>query len=258
MSQHALEILDSVQTIRVMVCEDAEEQLSKMAEVVYEVAKRNKWDIIVEAYSEPQALLAEIKTRKKGNGISDGIDIVLADIRMPDMDGITLGRKLRCDLPNVYLIFTTAYAEYAIQGYETQAFRYLLKPVASDKLEQIMKDIFRIESENKSLLIKNTDGEHITALHDIIYLSAEDKYVIIHTAAQQWLSRISLQEYESVLLPYGFYRIHRKFLINMMHHKSLQNGKIFMSDGSILLISRRKEPSYRQQLYDMLEGRLIR
>lgn len=61
------------------------------------------------------------------------------DIRLPESDGITLGKKIKELCPDTYLVLVTAYAEYAIKGYEAATFRYLLKPVRTNELRKLLK-----------------------------------------------------------------------------------------------------------------------
>ncbi|MGN0396327.1 MAG: LytR/AlgR family response regulator transcription factor [Coprococcus sp.] len=252
MKQHACEIINSIYTIRVMICDDIAEQLDKLAAVVREAVKGSIQNLIVETYTNPIVLLERISEYKKENSTSDEIVIVMADIRMPDMDGITLGKKLRAEMPGAYLVFTTAFSEYAIKGYEAQAFRYLLKPVTTEKIRNIINEIFKLEGKNKKLVIHESDKEYVLPLNNIIYFSAEDKYVVIHTKESECLVRRSLQDYETLLFSYGFYRIHRKYLVNIMHHKCIKNGLVLMDNGDSLVISRRKVNSYRERVFEIL------
>ena len=77
-------------------------------------------------------------------------DVIFLDIKMPDLDGITFGKKVRELLPDCFLIFTTAYEEYAVKGYEAQAFRYLLKPMELVVIQPLMRHIQKYWGETKS------------------------------------------------------------------------------------------------------------
>ena len=94
-------------------------------------------------------------------------------------------------------------------------------------------------------------------MKDIIYISAEDKYLVVHIIGQKLLTRGSLQEYEDMLQQCGFFRVHRKYLVNLRYHKSITNDNITLSNGDVVPISRRKENAYRNAFMKYIEGGLL-
>lgn len=245
--------------IRIIICEDILEQLSIQSDTVRLAAKKNGWQCEISVFSNPLLLLNAFEEEYQNASKKDfDILVVLADIRMPQIDGIELCKRLHELSPDAYLIFTTAYEEYAIKGYEANAFRYLLKPVNVEKLEQVLFEIIHLEAGKHSLMIRDNGKERSIPLNDILYLSAEDKYVLLFTVKEKYFSRKSLQDYEEMLSAYGFFRIHRKYLVNMFHHKELSAGHVLLSNGSTLPLSKRRENAYRKSIYGMLKGGLLR
>ncbi len=234
--------------LTIFICEDEKDQLNELVNTVKSL--NVKENLITEAFLSANELLKVLETQKP--------DIILVDIVMPEMDGITLAKKIREIAPDCYLIFTTAYEEYAIKGYEARAFRYLLKPITSKVLENLLAEVKREITKGQKLFIKTVDGEHIVNLDDIIYISAEDKYSILYTADRHFVDRTSLNEYENLLEPYGFSRVHRKFIVNRIYHKSMGRGIITLSNGVEIAISRRKEKEYRDILFKNMAGEVIK
>lgn len=89
------------------------------------------------------------------------------------------------------------------------------------------------------------------------YESAEDKYTIFHTENSYYFDKISMKECETLLEPYGFYRIHRKYMVNMRYHKKLGKGKLEVSGEIQLPVSRSRQLPYEQCFMDMLEKGLL-
>lgn len=104
----------------------------------------------------------------------------------------------------------TAYEEYAIRGYETGAYRYLLKPPTQEDVTNILAKIAVQKSEKKLLVVQAGDSEMLISVRNIRYISAEDKYVMLYTTEGDYLDRRSLQYFEEYLADMSFYRIHRK------------------------------------------------
>lgn len=184
-------------------------------------------------------------------------DIIFMDIRLPESDGITLGKKIKELCPNTYLVFVTAYTEYAIKGYEAAAFRYLLKPIKAENLQELMRDITMDSDRNKKIFIKGKKNSAYVPLQDILYISAEDKYAIVYTKNDHFISDMSLNKYEEQLRDYGFYRIHRKCLINIFHHVGISGNKVQLSNGGFLPISKSKISAYQACIFAFMRNDLV-
>lgn len=228
----------------VAVCDDEAEQLEELQQVLETCGKREQF--AVEAYISAQQLLDAISQKKAQNQPIP--EIIFLDIVMDEKDGIELGKELRKLDPDSYLIFITAHPEYAIKGYEARAFRYVLKPLTSKKVQEVLAEVRKESNQKQKLLVKSVDNEYIVDLGDIYYLSAEDKYILIHTADGYYMDSTSLAEYEEILSAHGFYRIHRKYLVNTAHHKKINKKMVVLDNGVELPLSRRREKEYREIL----------
>lgn len=152
-------------------------------------------------------------------------DVVLMDIRMPGMDGIEAASYInRMDKPPA-IIFTTAYSEHALKAFEAHAIDYLLKPIKQSRLESALDAAKRMNKAQLSKLREDeTDGARqkicvksrgsleLIPIEDIIYFKAEQKYVTLRTADQEYLIEESLKLLEQEF-SYQFIRIHRNALV---------------------------------------------
>ena len=236
---------------QIFLCEDDSYQLKEMADIIKKTALHNQWNLQLETFNCADSMLHTIEERKRAEEKMP--DIIFTDIEMPDINGIEFGKKLCKLAPEIYLIYITAYTEYAISGYETRAYRYLLKPLEEKAVQKVVTQIFSEQYGRKYLVIEELGEQKMIALKDIVYLSSQDKYTVIHTAGDTYLNRISLQTYEQELEKAGFFRIHRKYLVNMRHYKTLKGGSVVVSGNQELPVSRRKKEEVQNRYISMLE-----
>lgn len=148
-------------------------------------------------------------------------DVVLVDIRMPQMDGIELARHLAHLSPPPAVIFTTAYDSYAIQAFDLHAVDYLLKPIRRARLLEALQRVQpndaaklrQLQREPRQHLPIHERGKIVLVpLDEVLYLRAEQKYVTVRTASQEYLSEESLTTLEQEFAA-RFVRIHRNCLV---------------------------------------------
>lgn len=234
----------------IYIYEDRKEHSDYLVKLLYDLAQEMHRELEVKSFDTEEGFMKELENRRPS--------LVFADIEMPGMDGITLGKEIRKRNLNICFVLLTAYAEYAIRGYETGAYRYLLKPAPKEEVRQIIWDILEKEKSKKQLILQKADEEQVVDIQSVRYMKAEDKYIIINTTEGEFLERFSLQYYEEELHDFGFFRIHRKYLINMRYHKGFAGDFVVLDNGEKLPISRRKQASYRTCFLEMLEGGKLR
>lgn len=169
-------------------------------------------------------IVAEAKNGREALQLADELqpDIILLDIRMPDMDGIEAAQHLQKLAKTPAIIFTTAFDNYAIQAFDLNAVDYLLKPIRQERLEkalhkartllpQQLAAIAPLSPRKTHLTITERGRVLLVPVADIIYLRAELKYVTVRTAEREYLLEESLTHLEQ---EFGdiFIRLHRNCL----------------------------------------------
>ncbi|GAA4230768.1 LytTR family DNA-binding domain-containing protein [Postechiella marina] len=184
------------------------------------------------------------------------IDLVFLDINMPEISGISFAKSINKD---VKIIFTTAYRDYAVEGFELQAVDYLLKPIAFDRLLKAINTYFNVYS-NTSKKLKNLVDENnfmfVRAdrimvkidFNTIIYIESYSDYIKIHLKNKTIVTRETITAVEAKLPKLMFLRIHRSYIISINNITSFTNEQITINNTS-LPISR----SYKQQVIACLE-----
>jgi two-component system LytT family response regulator len=190
-------------------------------------------------------------------------DLIFVDINMPDMTGVEFVQSLDV---KAMVIFTTAYAEYAIEGFKLSAIDYLLKPFglkditrASEKalsLYELLQLQEQQNSENQQeedpvegpeegVLSVHADRKtHLVKISNIVYLESAGEYVRLHLAdGTQLVTLFRLKNMESELQSSQFMRVHRSYIINLSHISGYTKGKVFLSNDDYVPIGE----NYKEQ-----------
>ena len=160
------------------------------------------------------------------------VDAIFTDINMPGMSGMDLAHSLK-DPP--FIIFTTAYSEYALEGYKVDAVDYLLKPFSFDEfLSAAQRLRSRVGRKAKDHIIFKTDYKTIRVnLADIIYVESMSEYIKLHLQGGQApvLVLYSLKRLSDELPEEAFCRIHRSYIVSLHHVEKAGGGKVVLSGG---------------------------
>ncbi|MBC8025521.1 MAG: response regulator transcription factor [Steroidobacteraceae bacterium] len=154
-------------------------------------------------------------------------DIVLLDVRMPGIDGLEVARHLATMPEPPAVIFTTAFDEYALQAFESEAVAYLLKPIRAEKLQAALAKAARLtrpqlqqianstrEPDRRTHIgVRGRDGLKLIPLDDVLCFQADQKYTTVKHAKGEDLIEDSLKTLEEEFSP-GFLRVHRNALVN--------------------------------------------
>jgi DNA-binding LytR/AlgR family response regulator len=191
---------------------------------------------------------------------SNTIDLIFLDINMPEISGLSFAKSINKDIK---IIFTTAYREYAVDGFDLQAVDYLLKPISFDRLLQAIN-----KYQNENLVIKNTISESIIdEANDYIFVRSDRKmikinfseikyieslsdYIKIHLVDKTIITRETITNIEAKLPQNKFIRTHRSFIVSIPNIDSFTNEYIEIGQSEIP-ISR----SYKESVLKKLENK---
>lgn len=165
------------------------------------------------------------------------IDLIFLDIEMPLVNGITFLKTLT-NPPKV--IFTTAYAHYALEGYDLNVADYLLKPFSYDRFVKAVDKVRQLlpppapaveaSGESDYLLVKEKDGLMKVAYADIHYIEASRDYMKIFTTQGHHLVHLTMKKLEALLPASQFIRTHKSFIVALRQIKSLKPDNIVLSN----------------------------
>jgi two-component system, LytTR family, response regulator len=183
---------------------------------------------------------------------NNSIDILFLDIRMPGINGLEFVRSLSS---RPAIIFTTAFPQYAVDGFDLEAMDYLLKPISVDRFLKAVYKVFdknlllKSPSEKDSFLfIKSEKGMVRVAYSDILYIESLENYVMVHTKGKTIISPCTMKVMEGLLPSFAFLRIHRCYIINLTNVE-LVKGNAVQIGNKMLVIGK----SFRKAVTEMLQ-----
>lgn len=198
---------------------------------------------------------------------TEQVDLLFVDINMPDINGIDFVRGLT-NPPLV--IFTTAYSEYALEGFRLNAVDYLLKPFSFDEFNRAtekacsLRELHRMRDEraasvstiesideatdnNDYISIKSDYKVNLVRYNDIIYIESVGEYIRLHLKDGSKLTTLfRLKNMETELPQKNFMRVHRSYIVNIDYVSSFARGKIYLSNGDYVPISINYRDTFRE------------
>jgi DNA-binding LytR/AlgR family response regulator len=186
------------------------------------------------------------------------VDLVFLDINMPEVSGLTLAKALG---KKTKVIFTTAYREYAIDGFDLQAVDYLLKPISFERFLKAVHNFFDISSqkvtssdsvakknENHFIFVRSERKMVKVDFGEILYVESLSDYIKIHTNNKTIVTRETITNIEAKLPKSQFLRIHRSYIASIKNIESYTNEFVEIKNKA-LPISR----SYKESILEKLE-----
>ena len=164
-------------------------------------------------------------------------DILLLDIEMGAMDGVTMAKQIRRNNDTVQIIFITGYSDYILEGYEVAALHYLMKPIKEEKLSSVLERAVEKLSKNEKILNFEI-GREMTRLpvYQIRYADVFGNYVTIHAASDVTV-KMTLGALEKQL-DERFYRVGRSCVVNLTQISRVTKKEIKLMDGTIIPLPR--------------------
>lgn len=222
--------------MRIAYCDDEPVQLEYVKHLAEQWAIETKEKVQVELYQSAQELLFK-------NPETYPFDLLILDIDMDGMDGMSLARKIREKDERIPIIFLTNRREYVFEGYEVQALRYLLKPMNAEKLHPLLEEIWAKAGKHRPFLVENISGENTKLyIEEILYVEADGHYLHIHMKEKDYEIKKTLAELERKLREAapeaGFISTHRSYLVNTAQIEQVRRTDCVLSDGSVVPVSR--------------------
>ncbi len=184
-------------------------------------------------------------------------DLLFADINMPDLNGLDFVKSLEKKIP---VIFTTAYSEYAIEGFQVDALDYLLKPISYAmflKSANKAKAWFDLnqrpeepaQAQNEYIFVKAEHRLIRIQLSEIKYIEGSNEYIIIHLTKDKPLTTLMRMKNIELMLPTThFMRIHRSFIVNLNHVKVIERNRIVFDDKIYIPVGEQYKENFQKFL----------
>lgn len=215
---------------KIAICDDSDADRKWISGLVSRWGSHTGHRVQVSAFSSAESFLFHYAEK-------NDYDVLLLDIEMGAMDGVTMAKGLRRDNDTVQIIFITGYSDYILEGYEVAALHYLLKPVREEKLFAVLDRAAEKLSKNEKVLHFEAGGEMIRIpARQIRYADVSGNYVTIH-ASDDLTVKMTLGELEKELDD-DFLRVSRSAIVNLTQVSRVTRAEVRLSDGSVIPLPR--------------------
>ena len=207
---------------------------------------REKIKYLLEEYLQAKGMLYTLHLFLSGEDFLEQcennvrFDIVFLDISMEEVDGIQAAQRIRSFHSDTYIVFVTAFIDYALEGYKVNAVRYLMKDTLEIALEECMNAILQ-KMQVARVTFSFLEGEKRLYTDNILYVESRGHKSIFHYMASEMVSYQIYDKLDSVernLEGYGFLRIHKSYLVNMKHIRKISNYIVSLDTGEELHVPR--------------------
>ena len=220
-----------MQKLRIAVCEDEKTQMDYLCRKLEKFEEENEVRLDIDCYFNAEQLLFEKEDKAQ-------YDIFILDIQLKKMNGMELAKKLRSVDKEAYIVFLTGLREYALEGYEVGAVRYLLKPLKEENLFAALREICEQETGRRTTyLILENAGKKILC-RDILYVEADGHYLSFVQEKKTDQCKASLNSMAKELEEKGFALLRRGLYVNLYHVERIGRQECTLDDGSSLPVSR--------------------
>lgn len=232
--------------VKIAICEDEVIHQEILNKYIQKILIKNSIQYEILIFNSGEELL---------KNYPQNVDIFLLDIQMDKIDGMQVAKKIRkIDEEDVEIIFITSLIEYIQQGYEVGAYRYLLKPIKYEELENHLIPCINsiIDNKNNYLVIDVKQNIYKIKINKIVYIEIQKKDMIIHTTSQNYELRMTMEKIQKELNTQNFYRCHKSFLININYIKIIKQNIAILENDIEVPISRYKFKELKNKFLDYL------
>jgi len=226
--------------IHFSICDDENTETAYLSNLIKNWASHTGHSIDIKCYPGAEAFLFACE--------DNVTDILLLDIQMGEMDGVTLARQIRKKDRAVQIIFATSYMEYIADGYEVEALHYLIKPVDPAKLYAVLdRAVSKLAQAERCLLIQSGTQNTRLPLLDIRCLEVAHNHVTIYADEEYRIKKpLSVLEQE---LGDNFFKTHRSFIVNLKYVRKITKDTVWLQGDITVPLAR--------GLYDKLNRAII-
>lgn len=228
---------------KVAVCDDSKTDREYVSCMVENWAKKEGHIIQICHFTSAENFLFQYEEQPD-------FDILLLDIEMGDMDGVTMAKKLRRENETIQIVFITGYSDYICEGYEVAALHYLMKPVKEEKLWEVLNRAAEKIAGNERILMLKVGSELVRLpIYEIRYAEVMGNYVTIHASVDLKV-KMTLKELEEKL-DNRFYRVGRSAIINLTKVSRVTKTEIKLKDKDVVPLPRGAYEGVNQAIIHM-------
>lgn len=232
---------------RIAICDDSEYDLNTIVANLTGLKEMGVYADI-QLFRSGQDLIEEYKKGQR-------FQCLILDMLMEPLNGIETAQEIRKMDTYVSVLIVTSTVQYALEGYQIDARRYLVKPVDKALLLKEVSEIFREQNLDKPncFVVSNGTGMHKIRYADILFFESTLHMIRLRTMQDEYFFRGSVKEIESRMEPYHFFRVHKSYIVNLAHVKTIHKNSILMTNGESVFLSKHKAAKFSAAMLDYTE-----
>ena len=235
-------------SVRIAIVEDEAPQRAWLAANVREAACRRGTDVDVLEYADGEAI---------ARADTSALDLIMMDIDLPGMSGMEAAGLIRRRNTQIQIAFCTNLVTRALDGYAVQALDFLVKPVSSERIGELLEKAERMQEQQRprAITLRAQDHVLIVPVGEILYAETYGRKLRLHTRRETMDLRMTIAALEEQLPKRAFFRVHNACLVSLAHVRQI-NGLEVEVAGDTLPVSRHKKKEFIQALTDYLGEQL--
>lgn len=233
--------------MRIAVCDDCYEDRQRIKGLIEEYSRKNGYRMEVAEYSSGVELCSDMKALKE-------YTMIFMDINMEQVNGLETARRIKDIYPDILIILVTEFLSYAVDGYRVKASRFLVKDDLEVTLRECMDELLEEQRQKcQKLSFAFVEGTIELEIQKIIYIETERHKNIFYTADAVYSLYKKLDEIEEELIPFGFVRVHRSFLVNMRYIEKISSYLMQLTVGKEISVPKSRYPHVKRE-YAIYKG----
>lgn len=214
--------------MRIAICDDEAYWVKELLRLLREYYITRRINLYFSLFSGGTELL---KSR-------ESFDVIFLDYQMEEINGIETAREIRARNISSAIIFVSSYPDIAIDTFEVDTYRFLVKPINKDKLFGSLDDYRKMINDEDYIVLKSRESETILKVSEIVFCEAKGRYSVLHTIRGTFESSKNIKEIEERLTKDLFCRCHKAYIVSFKYIRSFNNSIITLEDGSTAYIGR--------------------
>lgn len=230
------------------VCDDMPMECVNIAKQIRELLGQSGMEGVIKKYISGQELLDS----------KENFDIIFLDIKMPEMSGMELARKIREQGKRSLIIFVTSAGEYVFEAFDVEAFQYLVKPIRRETLKKVLEKAVRkiqADADDDFLLIQTDRQTKKIYLKDILYIESIGRIAKIHCREETWETYEQIGILAEKLSEKAFFRCHKCFLVNLGYVDSFHKTEICLENGEKVILAKRRQEDFQKAILSYMKGK---
>lgn len=233
--------------LSIAVCDDMPVECVDIANQIELILKQMNIEFVIKRFFGGQELL----------GSEESFDIIFLDIKMPEINGMNLAKKLRSQEKQSLIIFVTAFSQYVFDAYDVEAFHYLVKPIKHEKLKRVLEKAVRKSDNNTEdfLIIFTERKTKKILLRDILYIESVGRIAKIHCKDGVVETYEQIGMLKEKLWDKFFFMCHKSFLVNLAYVDTFNKTEICMENGDKIIIAKRRWEEFQKEILSYMKMR---